>query len=121
MDRLDPIEDGNDIETKKILFRFYHNFIRMGGGTKLPLGKGDGFYKNQKQGIAMGPNGVTTFSTANDSGNNASLIFDIAGDINFAAKGGMASFSTGAGNVLDLNLSEKQVETYNKTLESRIL
>ena len=31
LDRLDPIEDGNDIETKKILFRFYHNFIRMGG------------------------------------------------------------------------------------------
>ena len=31
LNRLDPIEDGNDIETKKKLFRFYHNFVRIGG------------------------------------------------------------------------------------------
>ena len=31
LDRLDPPEDKNDIETKKILYRFYHNFIRRGG------------------------------------------------------------------------------------------
>ena len=29
--RLDPPNDTNDVETKKKLYRFYHNFVRVGG------------------------------------------------------------------------------------------